>query len=654
MTTYEAVPNTDGQILIPVGKKPPVVPQRKFSRTVPPPRRPPASGISVRKSGAQARPRSPPIHRPVRRSGIRLEASRTQQSRASNNNLRERLGLRKAAARRWQAVNPPTSSAQALSSHALNHRFTGSRPESVITKDEIPVKIEDQVNADKMSLSYIMGNQLGAHKLRPISERKEKNVIDLSVSFESDEEKSEDEDEDEEMPLVHGNVVHTRYPSFFTDNRSNILNNPNAKYRLANPGITTSLRDSLLNTPRKLEGVEQGRNSEFGESAGTAEIAQFRADRRLPPISASSAAYYQSQKNIKVSSPITPTHPTPTSTKSSNLNTLEHAAVTTLASLNRTSDLNKFNSSTSYRSGLNLNLSSSSNGSPRALSLKRPSSLISTPTPTPKQLPESKLPVSLPITGLEPATKRLRISSLLNPPSSPLISASPTSPTKFTSIFRAETPIRHPDGLTSDSDDDTLTPPPPSSAYPSPPASPSHSLPPPPALLLSTAPVPLRTIPRPLIPRTPLPNIQPPNPSINPQSHILFFNNQVYSPLPSPSSSLPRSSSAPPLPTPTPTSTCTSTSTSPFSPPTPHPRPLTHKNFTYRAWKLRPSRSTLTNPPPSHAQQYLIVIRHDDCSKTTRTQDSSSSNTDTAGNMGKWWSVLNGRKDMEEIRKIFE
>ncbi|KAF7864537.1 hypothetical protein EAF04_006669 [Stromatinia cepivora] len=631
MTTYEAVPNTDGQILIPVSKKPPIVPQPKFSRTIP--RRPPASGIPAPKFRGQTRPRSPPIHRPVRRSGI--------QSRTSNNNFRERLELREAAARRRRAANPPTRRVQAPNSHVLNHRVIGSRPESVAAKEETQVKEEDQENIDKMSLSYIMGNQLGAHQLRPIPERNEKNVIDLTASFERDEEKSEDGGEEEEMPLVDRNGVHTRYSSFSTDNRLNIHNNPKAKSRLTNPGITASLQDSVLNMPVKLEGVEQRRNFGSDENAETADIAQSRAKRRLPPISASGATHYQSHPDTKASSLFTSPYSTPRSTSPSNLNTLEHAAVTTLASLNRTLDSSNLNSSTCYRSGLNPNLSWSSNESPQSPSLKRPSFLVSTPTPTPKQVPESKLPVSTPKTGLEPATKRLRISSLLNPPSSPLTFATPTPLTPSTNILRTETPIRHPNKHANDSEDDTLTPPPPSSAYPSPPASPP---------LLSTPSVPLKTIPRPLVPRTPLPNIQPPTPSTIPQSHLLFFNNQAYSPLPPPSSSLPRSSSAPPAPT------CTflSKSKSTSSLPTPHSNPLTHKNFTYRAWKLRPSRSILNNPPPSHAPQYLIVIRNDDRSKATRTQDSSSSNINIVGNPGKWWSVLSGRKEMEEIRKIFE
>ncbi|CAD6440042.1 46077b74-57b8-4681-8d19-19030021a3c8 [Sclerotinia trifoliorum] len=460
MTTYEAVPNTDGQILIPVGKKPAVAPQPAL------------------KSRVQARPQSPPIHRPVRRSAIRSaiqpEAARVQQSRASNNYLRKRLELREAAARQWIAVNSSAGGAQATSSNSLNHRFTGSKPESVIKKDEIPLKIEDQVNTNRMSLSYIMGNQLGAHKLRHIPEGEEENIIDLTVSVGSNEKNSGDKNEDEEMPLVHRSDVHTRYSSVSTHNRSNTHSYPNFKYRLNNPDITASLQDSVLNMPVKLDGVERGRNSEFAESARTAKMAPFRADCRLPPIPASNAIHYQCHPGIRAPSPFTTIHPSSRSTSSSDLKSLEHAAVTTLASLNRTFSSN-LNSSTAYNSDLSPHQSWSSEGSLKTPNLKRPSSSISTPTPTSNQFHESKSRASPPATGLEPATKRLQISSLLNPAFSHL-SRDSTPLIQPTHILHTETLIQHPNRLASDSGNDKLTSRP-SSSFPSPPV---ILLPPPP------------------------------------------------------------------------------------------------------------------------------------------------------------------------------
>ncbi|APA07755.1 predicted protein [Sclerotinia sclerotiorum 1980 UF-70] len=636
MTTYEAVPNTDGQILIPVGKKLAVAPQHKFPRTLPPPRRPPASGVPASKYRVQARPQSPPTHSPVRRSAIRSasqqEASRPQQSQASKNNLRKRLELRQAASSQWTAVNSSTGDAQATNSDPLNHRFKGSIPEPVITKDEIPIKTNDQVNADRMNLSYIMKNQLDVHTLRPIRGGKEKNVIDVIVSLESDEDNYEDEDKDEEMPLVHRNDVHTRYPSFPTHNRLNTQSYPNAKYLLNNPDITASLQESVLNSPMEFEDIERGRNLEFDESAGVAKIAPSRADCRLPHISTIGATHSQSHLNMKAPSPSTSPHINQSSTNTSKLNTLGHAAITTLACLKSTLDSDNLNSSTTYSSSLSPNKSWPSKENLQTSNLKRPSTFISTPIRKSNQLPESISRASLPSTGLEPATKRLRISSLLNPASSHVSPASATPQNQITNIIHTKTPIHRPNKLANDSGNDKLITPPSSSTYPSPPISPSYVLPQPP--LSST-------------------------PSINPQSqfHLLFFNNEAYSPLPpaSPLSlSLPRSSSAPLIPT----STSTSQSYSP-SPPPPSPthrHSTTHKNLTYRAWKLRPSssHSTLTNPSPSHTPQYLILIRQDDHSKTPHTHNSNSSNTDTAENMGKWWTILNGREEMEEIRKIFE
>ncbi|RAL67450.1 hypothetical protein DID88_008205 [Monilinia fructigena] len=66
MITYEAVPNTDGQILIPVSNKLPTIPKAEFSCTVPPPR----GAIPVSRSGALSRPTLSPVHGPISRSDI--------------------------------------------------------------------------------------------------------------------------------------------------------------------------------------------------------------------------------------------------------------------------------------------------------------------------------------------------------------------------------------------------------------------------------------------------------------------------------------------------------------------------------------------------------------------------------------------------------
>ncbi|TGO09256.1 hypothetical protein BTUL_0173g00040 [Botrytis tulipae] len=681
MTTYEAVPNTDGQILIPVRKKQPVLSQPNIPRIIPPSQRPQGETIPTGRVGARSRPQSPPFQRPVYRSRIRTPgALRPEQRQISKYNSSKRLEARKSVNRRVGACNSSTrhlqdSNTGTLGSHASNQSIILNSSNFVRPKEDPLIQSKDDKHANIMSLSYIMEQRPSEKKFQSASEGIEERVVDLTAPSQSEEEyESEDENQEEMSPMIRNNSYSRGIPNI-SNSRHHILNETNV----------FSLQNSLLNTPVKLEDIEQAvRSFEFGGDTGRSGTTQFRAGRRLPPIEERGAGYSQYHPNYMVSSPLTLSRSIPRTTASPDLSTLEHTAITTLASLNRFFDSKKvYPSATTSAPNPDSPVPTSESDRTHSPSLKRLSSHISTHIPT--EIDQSTLPTSPEMTEVDSSKKRIRISSILNPTSTPSASILPTPQNQSTGSLRRETPFTHDlNKLASDFENDTLMPSLPSDAYPSPPKSASlpssvpHTTslrpffprdtsislskqstdpqsyfdsssgrayrspaPSPPSLpqLRVHTPALTRIAPRSLVPMST--DIRQPTPL--PQSPLLFFGHQAYSPLPARSSPITRSSS-PPLSS---------------SPPSKSPPLSTHhdsnslprKNFAYRAWKMRPSSSILTGLSDSTPPQYLVVIRNDDRSKTIPSSGTLNTNGNTGG---KWWSVLAGKEGLDEIRKIFE
>ncbi|KAF7904503.1 hypothetical protein EAF00_001837 [Botryotinia globosa] len=685
MTTYEAVPNTDGQILIPVRKKQPVLRQPNIPRTIPPLQRPQDQKIPTGRVGVRPRPQSPPFQRPVYRSRIRTSgALPPEQRQISKYNSSKRLETRKSVNRRVGAFNSSTrqlqdSNADTLGSHPSNQSIRLNSSSFVRPKQDPSIEAKDHKHANIMSLSYIMEQQPSAQKFQSASDRIEERVIDLTAPSQSKEEyESEDKNQEEMSPMIRNNSYSRGMPNI-SNFRHHILNETNV----------FSLQNSLLNTPVKLEDIEQAvRSFDFGGDTGRSDTTQFRAGRRLPPIIERGAGYYQYHPNYMVSSPLTLPRSNPRTTASPDLSTLEHTAITTLASLNRFFDSKKlYPSATTSAPNPDSPVPTSESDRTHSPSLKRLSSHISAHIPT--EIDQSTLPISPEMTELDPSKKRIRISSILNPTSTPSASTLPTPQNQSTGSLRRETPFTHDSNkLASDFENETLMPSLPSDAYQSPPKSASLSSsvplttslrpiipqdtsislpkrstdpqsyfdsssdrvyrspgPSPPSLpqLRVHTPALTRTAPRSLVPMST--DVRQPTPL--PQSQLLFFGHQAYSPLPARSSPITRSSS-PPLSS---SVSASSTSTSPPPSTKPNSKSVPRKNFAYRAWKMRPSSSILTGLSDSTPPQYLVVIRNDDPSQTIP----SSGTLDTNGNTGaQWWSVLAGKEGLDEIRKIFE
>ncbi|TEY77603.1 hypothetical protein BOTCAL_0053g00350 [Botryotinia calthae] len=685
MTTYEAVPNTDGQILIPIRKKQPVRPQNNSPRTLPPSQRPSGKRIPVRRFGAPLRPRSPPFQRPVYKSKIRTpEALRRGQSQKSKYNSNRRLEAREFANGRLRAISSSThylkdSNTRTLSSHASNQSIRAGGSKFLRRKETPLIKSRDNKHANVMSLSYIMDQRPSAQESPSASDEIEESVIDVTAYSQSEEEcESEDEGREETSPLTR-NIPYSRHIPCF----SNFL------HHIPNQTNVASLQNSLLNTPMKLEEIKQAvRSFEYIGDKETSGTMQFRARRKLPEIEGRGAAYLQYHPNYMASSPLTFSRSISRTTASPDLSTLEHTAITTLASLNGFFDSKSLYPSATMISGPNPNSPAPINESDQtySLSLKRPSSHISSHIPTESQ--QSTLPALLATTELDPSTKRIRISSILDP-TPPLDFTSPNLQSQSFGSLCSDTSFPHDSPkFDSDLENNNSMPSQYSEAYPSPPKSAS----------LPSSSVPLRTSLRPFDPRNTNPKSSLPKGSTNlqshldsfsdrayrspapsspsfpehkvqtpaltetasrslvpmitdkrkpnptPQSQLLFFNHQAYSPLPARSPSIIRSSS-PPL-----SSSPSSTSTSPSSAPKSNSNSLPRKNFAYRAWKLRPSRSVLTNLSDPNFPQYLVVIRNEERSKSTPSLGA----LDKNGNASKWWSILAGKEGLDEIRKIFE
>ncbi|TGO37507.1 hypothetical protein BHYA_0095g00050 [Botrytis hyacinthi] len=679
MTTYEAVPDTDGQILIPVRKKQPVLPQPDVSRTIPPSQRPQGKRIPTRRFGAHSRPRSPPIQRPVYRSRIRTPgALRSEQSQTSKYNSSKRLEAHKLVDRRVGAFDSSTRHLQDLNtgilgSQASNQSIIPNSSNFVRPKEDPLTKAKNGKHANIMSLSYIMEQRPSEQKLQSTSDEIEERVIDLTAPSQSEEESESEEEGREEMsPMIRNNSYSRGIPKI-SNSRHHVLNQTNV----------ASLQDSLLNTPVKLEDIEQAvRSFDFGGDMGRSGTTEFKAEHRLPPIKERGAGYSQYHPNYVVSSSLALPRSIPRTTASPDLSTLEKTAITTLASLNRFFDSRKlYSSATTSAPTPDSPVPTSESGRTHSPSLKRLSSRIST------DIHQSTLPTSPEMTELNPSKKRIRISSILNPTPTPSASTSPTPQNQSTGSIRSDTSFTLDlSKLASDCENDTLMPSLPSDAYPSPPKSTS----------LSSS-VPLTTSPRPLFPRdtsislpkrsidsqsyfdsssgrayrSPAPSPPSlPHPRVHtlaltgtaprslvpmitgirqptplPQSRLLFFGHQAYSPLPAQSSPITRASSPPLSSSPSPSSTSPPPSTKPNS------RSLPRKNFAYRAWKMRPSSSILTGLSDSTPPQYLVVIRNDDRSQIIPSSGALNTNGNT---IGKWWSVLAGKDGLDEMRKIFE
>ncbi|TGO45988.1 hypothetical protein BOTNAR_0622g00020 [Botryotinia narcissicola] len=581
MTTYEAVPNTDGQILIPVRKKQTVLPQPNIPRTVPPSQRPQGKKIPTGRFGARLRPQSPPFQRPVYRSRIRRpEALRLEQRQIPKYDSSKRLVPRNSVNRRVGACNSSTrhlqdSNTGTLGSRASNQSIISNSSSFVRPKEDPPIKAKDHKHTNIMSLSYIMEQQPSEQK------------------------------------------IHRGIP--------NILN---SRHHILNQANVVSLQNSLLNTPVKIEEIEQAvRSFEFGGDTGRSGTTQFRAERRLPPIEEGGAGYYQSHPNYMVSSPLTLPRSIPRTTASTDLSTLEHTAITTLASLNRFFDSKKlYPSATTSAPNPDSPVPTSEGDRTHSPSLKRLSSQISTHMPT--ETHESTLPTSPEMTELDPSKKIIRISSIPNSTSTPSASTLSTPQNQSTGSLSGETPFTHDSNkIASDFENDSLMPSLPSDAYPSPPKSASLSS----SVPLMTSPLPLflrdtsisvskrstdpqshldsssgrayrspapsppslpqlrvhtpsltRTAPRSLVPMST--DIR--QPTQLPQSQLLFFGHQAYSSLPARSSPITRSSSPPLSSSPSFISPSLSTHHDSNS--------LPRKNFAYRAWKMCPSSSILT------------------------------------------------------------
>ncbi|KAF7957870.1 hypothetical protein EAE96_003438 [Botrytis aclada] len=680
MTTYEAVPNTDGQILIPVRKKQPVLPQPNIPRTVPPSQRQPGKRIPIRKFGVRPRPQSPPFHRPVYRSRNRTpEALRPGQSQTSKSNSNKRLEARDSISKRVGAIDSSIHYLQSpttgtLGSHASNQSITANGSKSVRLMENSFIEAKNE-HPNIMSLSYVMEQSPSAQEVPSARDGIEESAIESNASIQSEEEyESEDEGQEDTPPMIRNNLYSRDIPNI-----------SNFRHRILNQTNVAALQDSLLNKPVKLENIERAvRRFEFDGDTERSGTVQLRAGRKLPPIEEIGAGYSHYHPNYMTSSSLTLPRSIPGITASPDLSTLEHTAVTTLASLNRFFDSRKFYSSATT-SAPNPNSPESANecDQTHSSSLKRPSSHISSHFPT--DIRHSTLPTSPEMTELDPTKKRIRISSILNP-TPPPASTSPIPQNQYTGSLRSNTSSAHDSRmLAGNFENNTLMPSPPSKAYPSPPKSASLS-----------SPIPLTTSPRPLVLQDTSPNTSPLEQSTNlqfnfdlssdrayrssapsppslpqpryhtpvltgraqtslvpmstdtrkpdpdPQSQLLFFGHQAYSPLHARSSSATRSSSPPLSSSPSFTSPSSSTKPDFNSPP--------RKNFAYRAWKMRPSRSILTDLPDSNPPQYLVVIRNDDHSKSTP----SSGASDTNGDPGKWWSILDGKEGLDEIRKVFE
>ncbi|TGO26858.1 hypothetical protein BPAE_0052g00490 [Botrytis paeoniae] len=650
-------------------KKQLVLPQPNIPGTVPPSQGPPGKRIPIRRFGARPRPQSPPFHRPVYRSRIRTpEVLRPGQSQTSKYHSNKTLEAQKLVNRRVGAINSSTQYLQnpntgTLGSHASNQSIIANGSKFVRAKENSLIKTKDE-HANIMSLSYIMEQRPSAQEVPSASDEIER-VIESTVSSQGEEEYESENEGQEEMPLMIRNDSYSRDIPNISNSRHHILNRTNV----------AALQDSLLNKPVKLEDIEQAvRSFEFGSDTGTSGTIQFRAGHKLPPIKERGAGYSRYHPNYMSSSPLTLPQSIPMTPASPNLSTLEHMAITTLASLNRFFDSKKlYLCATTSAPNPDSPASTNESDQTHSHSLKRLSSHISTHIPT--EIHQSTLPTSPEMTELDPSKKRICISSILNPTSTPSASTSPTPQNQTTGSLRSDTSFTHDlSKLASDFENDTLMLSLPSDAYPSPPKSAS----------LSSS-VSLTTSPRPLVPRdtsislakrstdpqshldsssdrayrSPAPSpsslpqsrdytpaltgtasrslvpmstdIRKPNPL--PQSQLLFFGHQAYSPLPARASPVTRSSSSP----------LSSPSTKPDS------KSLPRKNFACRAWKLRPSRSILTGLSSSNAPQYLVVIRNDDRSKSTPSSGASDEN----GNTSKWWSVLAGKEGLDEIRKIF-
>ncbi|KAF7955036.1 uncharacterized protein EAE97_000295 [Botrytis byssoidea] len=672
MTTYEAVPNTDGQILIPVRKKQPVLPQPNIPRTAPPSQRPQGKKIPTGRFGARSRPQSLPFQRPVYRSKIRtLGALRPEQRHFSKYNSSKRLEARNSVNRRVGACNSSTrhlqdSNTGTLGSRASNQSIILNSSSFVRPEEDPLIKAKDHKHANIMSLSYIMEQRPSEQKFQSASEGLEEKLIDLTAPSQSKEEyESEDEDQEEMSPMIKNNSYSRGIPNI-SNSRHHILNETNV----------VSLQNSLLNTPVKIEEIEQAaRSFEFGGDTGRSGTTQFRAGRRLPPIEEGGAGYSQYHPNYMVSSPLTLPRPILRTTASPHLSALENTAITTLASLNRVFDSKKLypsaTTSAPYPDSSVPTIESDRTHSP---SLKRLSSHISTHIPT--EIHQSTLPTSPEMTKLSPSKKRIRISSILNPTSAPSASTLPTLQNQSTGSLSSDTPLTHElSKLASNFENDNLMPSLPSDAYPSPPKSASLSFS-----------VPHTTSLRPLFPRDT--SISPSKRSTDPQSHLDSSSSRAYrSPAPSPPSPPQLGVHTPALtrtapislvpmgtdirqPTQLPESQLLFFGHQAYSPVPARTSPITHsstspplsnhhdsnllprKNFAYRAWKMRPSSSILTGLSDSTPlPQYLVVIRNDDRSMTIPSSGALDINGNTGG---KWWSVLAGKEDLNEIRKIFE
>ncbi|KAK6611080.1 hypothetical protein H4I96_02678 [Botrytis cinerea] len=675
MTTYEAVPNTDGQILIPIRKKKPVLPQNDSPRAIPSSQRPPGKRMPVRRFGAQPRPPSPPFQRPVYKSRNRTpKALRPGKSQPSRYNLNKRLEAREFANRGLRAIDSSTrylkdSKTSTLSSHASNQSIIADGSKFLRRKENPLMKSKGKNQANVMSLSYIMDQLPSAQDFLSASDEIEESDIDLTASSRSEEEdESEDEGREEISPLI-GNIPYSHGIPNVSNYRRHILNQTNV----------ASLQDSLLNTPVKVEDIEQAvKTFDFVGGKRTPGTMLSRARRKLPAIERRGPAYLQYHPNYMALSPSTLPPPIPRTTASPDLSTLEHTAITTLASLNRFYDSKSLYPSATMISGSNPNSPAPANESDQthSLSLKRPSSHISTHIPT--EAHQSTLHALLATTELDPSTKRIRISSILDPTPPPEFT-SPNPQNQFFGSLCSETSSpRDSPKFASDLENNNSMPSQYSDAYPSPPKSAS----------LPSSSVPLRTSPRPFDPRDTSPNRSLPMASTNLQSHLDSFSDRAYSspasprplfpehrfqtpaltetaskslipmitdnrkpnPPPQPQLLLFNNQAYSPLPARSPSTICSSSSPLSSSPTKSNSNSLPRKHFAYRAWKLRSSRSILTNLSGPNIPQYLVVIRNDDRSKSTPNPGI----LNTSSNTSKWWSILAGKEGLDEIRKIFE
>lgn len=550
--------------------------------------------------------------------------SRSNNSCNSNNNSSEGRKFQEAATRPSRAGHSFAPHIQASGPSTPNRTVGTERPDVLAPRGgDFPAKVNDQVNfKKKMSLSYLM-NPPHIHEFQTTPRRngRRTGVIDLTISSESEILNGyEGEDEEEDTLSVRkkdSRVGVVRYPPFSANNptaNSGISNNVSATRYNTRQDITILIQDSLLNTP-----VDQVLNNfKFGESTETLSMAAFRASCTLPPTPTRNVPCHQSRSGIMSLSPFIPIHSTPHATVSTDLSTLEHTAVATLANLNHVLDPSSNRTSTLTPIN-NSDLPASTHQSLGTSTRKRSLSGISTSTMTLTQL--SKLRAS-PDTGLERLSERICIGTFLNP-GSPTVALPDPVPSPLIPCVEPANPTSHnQENLTNDVVQNATMPPVPSDVYPSPPISPSDD---------STS---MKLVPKPLVPRTPLPSERPS--TQNPQANLLVFANQVYLPLPHISFPVVRASSAPPV------FSVSSLSTSP------HQRPLSREDFAYRAWVLRSSRSIINSSASPNASQYLVLIRNGNSSNSSHNLATSST---TEENNNKWWGIVKGKEDMEKIRK---